>query len=797
MNKILFIVIFTMHCVVFTQEQYTVTGRFVNQQQTPIELAKISLYDSDSTIVNVEITDSLGVFLLSAQEGKYTAKLELLGVKYWSKTIELNTNIDLETVEIDETKVLTEITVTATKPLIERKIDRLVFNVENSVVAGSGTLLDALKITPGVVVNNNSISIIGRGNALILIDERNVHLSGESLINYLNGISTDAIQSIEVMTTPPVKYDAQGSGGIINIKYKKGRKNSWQNNIYAGWIQGFYSRNLITETFLYNKNKLSFDVHLTLTNGYDRRITNTYIDFPTQTWSEQGRTKAGVGSYDEKLNISYKLSEKSSIGAILSINQYAPPNNRSLANNTIIQNGLINGSIYTIGEEKNTENTHAANVNYDITFGKQEGSNVDVNLDYFDNTNKNKNFFNSNHTAIDKKIILHAIGENNSDLRIENYSAKVDAQHFGGAIQYGAKTSTTETNSKVGFFDMSSGTAIEDLTKNNKFKYKEEVNAAYMNLAAGVEQFNLQLGMRYEHTKTYSHSQQKDSNNKRDYKHFFPSAFLMYAINETDALNISYSKRIERPSFWEIDPFRMQINAYSYVEGNPFLQPKIEDNYELSYSNGKLYVHADMAIAKNEFTQFTRVDSITKIQAVLRDNFYGSKMYSFGFYYRFDYLNWLETQVQGDIYYATTSIDEPKYKDVFAIKNGTGGAFHLYNFFKNITKNNNFEFDVSYRYSMRTKVLMYDIKDVHRVDIGTRLYFSNRNIYLRLYVEDLFKTAIPDITMNVDGVKHRMQVYPHTQHVWIGIRYSIGNKIITKIEKEFGNQEEQERGIKN
>jgi len=144
--------------------------------------------------------------------------------------------MDLGIIKIKTSGTLQTVTVTAQRPLIERKIDRLVFNVENSVAATGGDALDALKVTPGIQVQNNQIGMIGKSGLAVMINDRILNLSGDDLINYLKSIKSDDIQSIEVITTPPAKYDAEGNSGIINIKLKKAAPNSWSASISGAYM---------------------------------------------------------------------------------------------------------------------------------------------------------------------------------------------------------------------------------------------------------------------------------------------------------------------------------------------------------------------------------------------------------------------------------------------------------------------------------------------------------------------------------------------------------------------------------
>jgi hypothetical protein len=152
-------------------------------------------------------------------------------------------------------KQIQEVEIQAKKKLVERKIDRLVFNVENSISAIGGDALDALKITPGLRVHNDKISMIGKSGMSVMVDDKLIQLSGEDLINYLKTISSDNIKSIEVITTPPAKYDAEGNSGIVNIKLKKTKPNQWSASFKSSYIQSTYPKGSVGGNFNYKKNK--------------------------------------------------------------------------------------------------------------------------------------------------------------------------------------------------------------------------------------------------------------------------------------------------------------------------------------------------------------------------------------------------------------------------------------------------------------------------------------------------------------------------------------------------------------
>lgn len=222
--------------VVFSQS-ITYKGKIVDERQTPISYADVLAMNENNSIIEGVITDNNGDFKLEILNNASVDHIEISFIGFETQIIKPNT-FELGTIVLkEEATELKEIVIVARKRMIDQKVDRLVFNVENSVSSSNGSALDLLKVTPSVQVNNNSINIIGKSGARVLINDRIVQLSGEELVSYLNSFSSDDIKNIEVITTPPAKYQAEGNGGLINIVLKKPKENSWNNQIRASYIQ--------------------------------------------------------------------------------------------------------------------------------------------------------------------------------------------------------------------------------------------------------------------------------------------------------------------------------------------------------------------------------------------------------------------------------------------------------------------------------------------------------------------------------------------------------------------------------
>ena len=201
--------------------QIKITGKITNLNNKPIEFAEILLLTKDSIAVKSELTNEKGSFKINIKQGDYVLQIRQLGKILCNKELIIKNDLDLGIIKITENKQqLQEVVITSKKKLIERKVDRLIFNVENSISASGGDAIDALKSTPNIRVQNDAISMIGKNNLAVMVDDKIIQLAGEDLINFLKTLPSDNIKSIEVITTPPAKYETEGNSGIVNIKLK-------------------------------------------------------------------------------------------------------------------------------------------------------------------------------------------------------------------------------------------------------------------------------------------------------------------------------------------------------------------------------------------------------------------------------------------------------------------------------------------------------------------------------------------------------------------------------------------------
>lgn len=765
--------------------QIKISGQIKNEKNNPVEFIEIQLQNKDSIIFKSELTNAEGKFILETEKGEYSLLVRQLGGIYHKQKISVNQDTYIGIINITEkTQQLQEVVITSKKKLIDRKVDRLIFNVENSISASGGDAIDALKITPRVKVKNDNISMIGKNNMSVMVDDKLILLTGDELINFLKSIPSDNIKSIEVITTPPAKYDAEGNSGLINIKLKKSKLNQWNASLRSSYIQSTYPKGSFGGNFDYQKNKLSLYSNLNYVNGSNAPVETNKIYYPLGLWNEENKRRDFQNSVNSRIGADYKVSEKFSVG-MQYLGSFSKPKIVENSLTTIYNqtNSQIDSYINTLSENLGKNNNHSLNLNSAIVFDTI-GKKMNINLDYFKFKNDDNRIFNT----------LNLLSANNTSLQdIENYSAKVDFEHPLKWINlsYGGKLSFIKTQNNVNYFDTTLGNPIFDPTQSNEFNYDENTQAIYLNGAKKLnEKWETQLGFRLENTQTEGVSKTLNQKNTNSYTKLFPTFYLTYSLNEKNSFSINYNKRINRPSYNRLNPFRWYSNPFSYTEGNPFLQPSFSNNLELNYtfndnwSNSIYYSHTD-----NGFEQITIVDNTDNIQKTIAQNFFKTTIIGISESYTYNKLKWLSSTFSFDWNYSKSESLIPITNQNL---NGSNAYFSISNDF-NLNKNKTLLFNFSYWYNFKGTSDLDKNNAYSQLDASLKYFAFDKKLQISFNANDILSTNRPIYTSFTNNIQIDYKNYYDVRLFRLSLVYKFGNKNINVEKKEVGNQEEKER----
>jgi len=778
--------------VVFSQIK--ITGIIADTNNAVLNSVQVSLTAIQTTVIETQLSDQNGKFTFSVQKGIYIFDIKQLDILLYTEKIEVNQDIDFGILNLDTSKILGEVVIEQKKKLVEKKIDRLVFNVENSIAASGGDALDALKLVPRVQVQNDELSITGKGSISLMVDDRIIRLSGNELTAFLKSIQADDIKSIEVITNPPAKYNAEGNSGMINIKLKKARKDSWNGSLQGTYQQTSYVKGFSNATFNYQKNKFTLQSAIGYSNGSNAPVENTEIYYPDYLWKEHVDRRRFSKLLNGRLGIDYKISDKLTTGI-----QYIGNNNKldisEITNAAIINSSThaLDSIIKTKGKDWTTTNYNS--LNYHLVYKIDTvGTKLSFDADYFNNKNATNRIFNNNNFDADgiANPDSYSAAINDGDQSVDNYAANIDIEHPLNwlKLNYGARISYVKTENEFSLYDLTTGEPVLDTDQSNEFIFKENTQAAFIDANKEINKnWEAKVGLRLESTQTKGRSITLDQQNNIHYTRLFPTAYLVYKPNDNHTFTLSYGKRIRRPSFNFLNPFRVVSSPYSYSEGNPYLKPSYAHNVELEYGLKDIWtISVYFSGVRDGFEQANNVDPQTSMQRYIPLNFIKSNNFGISQSLNFEIFKWIKTYASADIYYSESTSDIPF---TLPFLKGWNGEFRLTNDFI-ITKNKTVLLNLNYAYTT-TGVDNLDTNTAFsQLNAALKLFLLQKKLQLTLYGNDIFRTSQTTYTGFSNTIKTSYSNYSDNRMLRLSVLYNFGGD--TKVQqRENKNSGEQDR----
>ncbi len=580
-----------------------VSGQVIDGNAKTIEAATITLLRAkDSSVAKIGVANKEGKYAFeNVKEGKYMVSITALGhQKGYSETFEITESIltvNLKTVElVPIAKKLSGVTVIGKKPLIEQKLDRTVVNVEAAVTSVGASALEVLEKSPGISVDKDgNISLKGKPGVQVYIDGRPSYLSGTDLANLLKSMNANQLEQIEIMTNPPAKYEASGNSGIINIKTKKNKQLGYNGSVTVGYGQGRYPKSNESVNFNYRKNKINLFTNLSYNyrkNFNDLDIQRKFIENSTKEikslFDQNSKIRENGESYNAKLGLDYNISQKTTLGIVLSgFDNPGKFNNHSdifISNSANVKQSITRANTSNDRKWKN----FGTNFNFRHAIDST-GSEITADLDYIGYNSKNSqdlinSYYGTNGLPTFKADTL--LGNLPQDINI--YSAKVDYVlpfKKGAKFEAGIKSSYVKTDNNAVYDSLINNNRVRDLGRSNYFIYTENVNAAYVNFSKPfTKKFSGQFGLRVENTNSNGNQVTTGEKFARHYTQLFPTAYLQYTMNQKNSFVLDYGRRINRPDYENLNPFILFLDRYTFEQGNPNLKPQFSHNIELSHT---------------------------------------------------------------------------------------------------------------------------------------------------------------------------------------------------------------------
>jgi hypothetical protein len=701
------------------------------------------------------------------------------------ETIFLNRNVEQ----------LKEVSIKSTLPLIHKSIDKTTINVENTSLAFGNNALDLLDRAPGLtVLNDGTIQLNGKAGVTVMLDGKLTYLSSSQLATLLRSTNSSQIKSIDIMTHPPVKYDASGGAGLINIILKKNKELGTNGTITADASLGKYikantgisinqrSKKInVFGNYNYADNKRYGILNL-------NRAVNVLEDLSNITQQSSSITENYNHTY--KAGLDYDINKNNTVGLVVA--GYINDQSEIINNKSTINNNTELSNILALNTGKNRYSNTSYNLNYKNlldTLGQQ--LDIDLALLNYNNAEQvlyENNIFNDKGDPSAMATSFRNISP--TDLKIKaitiNYTVPLPKK---STLGIGAKSSLVKTDNDFLVENQLGNEWLKDVSQSNRFLYKERINAAYLNINNEFSGYNLQLGARAEHTLIEGNSITTSETFERKYLDLFPVVSLSKKFNKDHTASLTSNRRIDRPNYGSLNPFIYYLDLYTYKRGNQNLKPQYTNNLafnylllqkyglEVAYTRTKDFISDLIKPDTARGALFTTPDNLSKQHSIslsLSVPISVSKFWNLYNDLSAYHVSFYANDILGTAYKSNRNAMNFKSYSTFTVTEG-------------------FNLDVSFFYQSRQLYGTSNLKSFSFVDVGTSYKFFSNHLNVKASVKDVFNQKAQIIYSNLPNVNYTMYDKPETRLLAFSLSYTFGGKEVkqsrrrsTGIEEEKG-----------
>ncbi|KQT24421.1 hypothetical protein ASG22_10460 [Chryseobacterium sp. Leaf405] len=747
--------------------QNIINGKVTDIKGQSIPFALIKVADNKANVISEKISDENGVFNVQVpQNGSYNVLTSASGYAQSNKSYEFNNTTNNIIISIEKEKVagIKEVILVAKKKTFERKIDRFVFNTENSIASKGVDGLDVLAATPMVKADDEgNIEIVGKSSVSIMINDRPVNLSGKDLVSYLKTLRSENIARIEVITTPPAKYEAQGNSGIINIVLKQNSNMGFSGNISTSYQRRSRNGYANNGSLNYQSKKINTSLRISQFDNEKKSDENLSIYANSILAAETRRIDKSKG-YNINYSIDYKINDKTSLGAIYNYSD-TDGGNDSKNLSKYYQGNVLDSTVTSNTYNSANIRNNQLNVYFERKLDSL-GKKLYLGGNLFDSRNDNP--FSLASSSNNANNINYQL---NSKYRYKIYSGQADFylpfKNFVGEI--GGKYTRFNTDTGLDFFVNDNNTPQYDSGRSNTFDYNENNWASYITLSKTFnEKWEGKAGLRYEYTSLTGVARNGDKV-ENEYGKWFPSLYLTYKPDKKNILTLSYSKRITRPDARSLNPTTIYLDPYAYVTGNPYLKPSFSNNFELGYVfNNKLSVTGYYQFSRDNFGQIVELQGANRTVKYLNnydENSLGiNATYSNTFLKRWDF-------------YASANYAYVESKGLIDQVEGLSSNSLYYSLNNTIHLNSNktFSFLLNFWNFLPHTKGNFKFENVYNLSTGLRMSLFEKKLQVNMTIQDLLK-----------GMKFRGKAY-YTDYYTYSNNYYDARTFNLSVTYQFGN----------
>ena len=796
-TRIVIITLLNM-CTFIVSAQFQLSGTIKDVDDgTPIPYATAALLRPDSSVVTGVMAIDDGTFVIDkVAEGDYIVQVSFLG--YEKKNIQVNvpTQSDLGDINLRESaKMLEEVVVTAARPFVTQRLDRIVVNVAGNIITSGLNVNDLLKQLPGLVVDQNgSVKFNGR-SAFVYIDGRPTRLPNDQIAQLLNGMQGDVVDRVELITNPSSRFEAGMSEAIVNIRLKRDASLGVNGTIQTGL--GF------TDYDFYTRDGLNLNYRSKILNIFGNYSYNKMKNYQ-EIWQKRNYDDVTHVIYDQhslmrpkssahtiRAGIDLLINPKQTVGFLFT-GSFSGDEGSFESKADITKSGSIKIDSTIITNTSLTNNYSSQMFNLNYRFAISDGQELTVDADYglviADNwQNLQTNYKDANGSELRLPTEFQYNGKRNID--ILSFKADYEKQlSEKSRLEAGIKTGKTVTDNDILYENRHNGWWMNDEKLSNRFKYNEAVFAVYATCSHAFGKFSAMAGLRAEHTYIKGESITMDTTFSRSYLDWFPSAYLQYQINNKQGLNLSYSRKINRPGYSALNPFRSYIDPFTIGSGNPDLQPEYRNTLALRYNYGGYSVNFFYSVLRDVFEKEFIQDDSNKTMLITQNNIGNRQAYSINGY----------APIKIAKCYTLSAYVQATWNKIDALYNGKP----LQKDFLNV--NTSLQHALTILPTMRANIqlewmprtwsgLIARLDGVWWMNAQIEKTFLDRRLSLTLSGNDLFHTMIWIGKINHGNIKQSFKEDYNNRRTMLTLRYSFGSQQIrgarsrsVGIEEEMG-----------
>lgn len=761
-------------------QEYTLSGKVTASDGSPIPFVNVVLLSpQDAVIVGVISQDTGDYSFASVAAGSYKMRASFVGYQeYVSTLFSVSGDISQKDIQLEETReTLDEVTVVGKKPQIVRKTDRIIFNVENTIVS-NGTTWDILKSTPGVLEKQGTLTVRNQG-IQVYLNDRKVELSGAELKGLLEGLDGEAIKQVEVIMNPPARYDAEG-GPILNIVSSQSKYEGYKGSVTARGTYGIFPKHYFGTSHFFKGKKLNLFFNYNFNPLKASHQSDNFINYfnpagGRDRWIQDFERKTWTKAHSANLIADYSLSDKQMLS--LSVQGLYSPNEFNFVRSLTDVTSAIQDP-FSIKTQSRLD-SHKTNIAIDLQYKYTlEKGTVSTNIHH---TRYNR--------GVDQRLQSNYRDSNGAAFRnvrftsealqdIEIYTGQLDYTTTVGSVnlETGAKFAVIDSRSTIDFTDIQND-AQNGLSQaqSDDFLYDEQVYAGYISVEKEWEKWSAKAGLRAEQTASLGNSLALNEQVDLNYLEWFPSIFLQYQASENHSWSLDYGRKLDRPRYQDLNPFAYFLNENNFDAGNANLLPSFSHNFNLNYSLKNSYFF-DAYYRDNGAFILTLPfqDNVNQVLRTERQNAIGSISYGLDFTHARSITKWWYFYTYISLFHEENTFAAQESGNV-AFTNSVDGVYLSgYNYFT-LSKDKTWKAEASITHFTNFISGSYIQDPTTTLTIGLRKSLWKDRATLTITGNDILGKANALLTSRYLNQDNAYFAIPETQNIRIGFVYNFGN----------------------